>query len=169
MINNLNRTELVTSIYSFTPMAMKICNGQKEDAEDLLHDAFLRLYYRPYEDVGKLRQFLSTVIMHMGINRWKKEKTKRRKNLEYRLFHITEYSFIEDFEDRRITDKVKGKIAAFVYNLSERDRAIFELYLDKVKFKDIASLYGMNINAVLAIVQRIKNKIIYQSKNILNE
>lgn len=142
-------------LYSYMPYALHLTKN-KGDAEDLLHDAFERLWRCEYREEGKKEHMVKVVIFNKYIDKWRKIK----KNSErVKLMQVVDRCFQPDFEEDEMLERQKAKIARFIFNLSDRDKLVMELYFDGLEIKEIASLIGMNHNATSAVIFRLKNKL----------
>lgn len=137
------------------PYALYLTKNEA-DAKDLLHDAFIKLDGCNYEERGLAAAMIKRVILNRFIDMCRARK---------RWGHFIDPDFagvsVSDngFEKEDLTNRQRAIIARYLYNLSPRDKKIWELYLDKFSGKEMSELMSMNQNAVLAVLFRIREKL----------
>lgn len=137
------------------PYAMLLTKNE-EDAKDLLHDAFIKLHSCAYEESGRKAGMIKTVILNRFIDLYR----QRRKFGRFISPDLIIDQFRQkDFESEDMTHRQKAIIARYLYNLTPRDKKIWELYLDGFSQKQIAELMNWNINGVAAVCHRIREKL----------
>lgn len=119
--------------------------GDLEKAEDLMQDAFIKLWENCKKVVfEKARSFLFTTAKRMFLN-----------NIEHEKVVL---SFAKDNDNNGLSEdpqyimegqEFKNKLETSISNLPATQREVFLLNrIDKLSFQDIADLQGVSISAV---------------------
>lgn len=143
-------------LYQFMGFAMFLTKN-KADAKDLLHDAYIKLHTCEYEDRGKAAGMIKTVIVNRFIDLFRKKR--RFGTFVSPDFVIGGYRQ-DEFENEDLSQRQRAIIARYLYNLSPRDKKIWELYMDGFSQKQMAELMNWDANGVSAVCHRIKQKLL---------
>ncbi len=119
--------------------------GNMELAEDLMHDAFIKLWdHCANVDPSKAKNYLFTTANNLFLNYKKREKViqKHRKGLGDRITNESpEFLMVE----QEFLEKIEGAIAA----LPEGQREVFLMSrIEKKKYREIAEELNLSVKAV---------------------
>ena len=135
----------------YAPKMMTICmryTGNYEEARDLLHDGFLKVFtnFNSYKQKSNLDSWISRVIINNVINnirrKLKVEKAEKYFKKEFVLENTSsaEDSWMDNFSMEEIHEAILG--------LSFEKRTVFNLYIvDKFSHKEIARELGISEGA----------------------
>lgn len=138
--------ELIERYY--TPI-LRYCNRlvlQKEKAEDLTQETFLKLFksISAYHANGKFRPYIYTIAHRLCID-------ESRKAVDYSLEEVDEIS-CETIEIRNLEDK--SEVDALLGRLSlEQREAIVLRYGEELSFFEISKVLGCNMRTVQSRVR----------------
>jgi RNA polymerase sigma-70 factor (ECF subfamily) len=133
--------------------------GDREIAEDLCHEAFIKLMERPslLPDLEQSKYWLIRVVKNLSFNYEKKRK--REKAAYTRLSHIT-VGVAESGEKKLIREEIRSSVQealdALPYSL--RAPLVFREY-GELSYKEIGSLLGISENNVKVRVFRARERI----------
>lgn len=152
-----------SAVYGF---ALSILKNQ-QDAEDVMHDTFLRIYayaekYRPR---GKPMAWVLTIVRNLSYNRLRQQKTDPFINGHENtgISPANEHA-IGDDTVKVATDRVV--LEAAMKNLSSDERQIVVLHaVTGMTYKEIADLLEMPAGTVMSKYSRAMKKM----KSVLNE
>lgn len=119
--------------------------GDREKAEDLTHESFIKLWERCKEVVfDKVKSFLFTVANNTFLNLVKHEKVVLSFNKDYTTQHNSEDPQYQ-LEEQEFGKKLESAIS----NLPEGQREAFLMHrIDKMKYGEIAEVLGISVKAV---------------------
>ncbi|WP_196895440.1 RNA polymerase sigma factor [Aureivirga marina] len=136
-------TKYSKDVYHF----MYYKTGSKDNAEDLLQEAFVRLW-KNCEKVSyeKAKSFLFTVASNLFLNEKKHEKVV----LKYRESQNVSESRDNDTPENLLRQKeFQQKLNDAIASLSEKQREVFLLSrIDKKTYAEIAEMLGISVKAV---------------------
>lgn len=151
-----DREKTLEGIYARTyPMVLryvKLHNGREEDAKDLLQDAIILFYEKVIADELTLTASVSTYLMGICKNLWKRELEKRARQSPFALELTDDYAEVSE------ENEVKGSLSLVVYveKLGEKCKEILvAFYYKGYKMEQIASQNGYR-NLHTATVQKFK-------------
>jgi RNA polymerase sigma factor (sigma-70 family) len=120
----------------------------RDDAEDLLHAAFIRLErYRANNTVKNPGAFLVQTAVNIGIDRYRHEQLYSEPTTESQWLDLPDQAPGPDeiVDAHLVLDRVKSGLA----QLSPRTREIFLMHrLDNMKYREIAVRLGVTQSAV---------------------
>lgn len=140
-----HRCDLIRTAYSIT--------GCHHWAEDVVHDAFVRLLEKPIgSEVEQPLSYLFRIVRNQAIDKF------RRLSLEARHNNNTEAAeaSVEQISPERIVNdqQTLGRVAKAMQELPERSRIVFEMHRIKgVTQKQIASKFKVSPTLVNFIVR----------------
>lgn len=119
--------------------------GDRASAEDLMHDAFLKIYgafdHFSYRGPGSLRAWMERVTVNVAL-----EWLRTRKKFDLRT--LDEGRALPDIAEPEPADVARvprEKLLEFVSELPEGYRAVFNLYcVEGFSHRDIAQMLGIN-------------------------
>lgn len=138
----------------------KICfsyAGSVSDYEDLRQDALINIWrgLKSFRGEAKQRTWVYRITVNSCLSTIRRSARHDHQSLDG-LYHLIEAP--ED--DKEQIEQLYMVISC----LGPQDRAIIMMWLDEMKYDDIASVMGMNRNTVATRLSRIKEKIIEQYK-----
>ena len=125
---------------------MAIClrySGDKETAEDILHDGFLRIFQTigqfSYQGQGSLKAWLSKVMVNEALGYLRRRNVKSRQEIP-----VEEVADVMDDADEGVDDIPQAELMKLISELPDGYRTVFNLYVFEGKsHKEIASLLGI--------------------------
>ncbi len=147
-------------------IARRFGSADEEEAEDLLQDAFVRLWGSHFspKSVEEAEALSRTVVRNIAIDRYRRQSSHRNVSIE-------EVPTLQDTPDRDYraeTVEVYQSVKTLIDdNLSERDREI--VYLrdrDGWEFEEIAARYNLteaNVRVILSRARRTIRQLYLQS------
>lgn len=142
---------------------LKICNvycRETEDREDLYQDILIQLWksYPKFSHQSKITTWLYKIALNTAISRYRKVKKLPIKE------SLTENS-VKPFSP----DDTKGEslelLSSAIESLNKVEKAIITLYLEEVKYREIAEIIGISESNVGFKINRIKKKLHEKLKN----
>ncbi len=142
--------------------------ANREEAEDLLHDAFIKIFNSfnkfTYRGKGSLKAWLSRVMVNMAVEHLRREKNFVKVSINENLEE--EY----DNPNNELFAKVpKERVIEFISQLPNGYRAVFNLFvIEGLSHKEIAEMLGINekssssqlLRAKSALAKRVNEYII---------
>ena len=117
--------------------------GDRETAEDVLHDGFLRIFQSikqfSYQGEGSLKAWLSRVMVNEALGYLRKKNVQLQQEVL-----MTEIPDVPDTDDSDLNDIPRSVLMKFISELPDGYRTVFNLYVFEEKsHKEIASLLGI--------------------------
>lgn len=141
--------------------------GSKEEAQDLTHDIFVKLFVKlkTFKGDAKFSTWMFAFTYNHCVNYLQRE-IKGKKN----TFSVDDdYGEVKEDEvsDALIFEMKAEKLNRSLQLISPPERAILLLkYQDDLSIKDIATLYSIGESAVKMRLNRAKSNLIEQYKNV---
>lgn len=139
--------------------------GNLQKAEDLTHEAFVRLWENCKKVlIEKVRSFLFTTAHRLFLNQYEHEKVvlKFEKRTESRVEKESPQFVLEEKE-------FKGQLESAISNLPEGQRTVFLLNkIDKLTFQEIADIQGVSLSAVHKKMYKAMEKLRRDLKDLRN-
>ena len=134
----------------------------REDAEDIVQEVFLRIYYsrHKFESISSLKAYLYTSVRNASLNYIR--DNKRRKGREKMLFDLLDQ---RTFFDDIVENEVFRQLHALMSELPTRCRSIFQRSLEGASSKQIAEEMHLSVETVKT--QRKKAKRILKERYAL--
>lgn len=138
----------------------KICfsyAGSVADYEDLRQDALINIWrgLQSFRGEAKHRTWVYRVTVNSCLSTIRSQRRHKHESLN------SLYGLIEAPQDDR--DAIE-QLYRIISSLGAQDRAIIMMWLDEMKYEDIASVMGLNRNTVATRLSRIKERIIVKFK-----
>lgn len=130
--------ELIDRYYAPVFHYCRCCCGNRETAEDLTQETFLRLFksLSGYREEGKFRAYLFRIARHLCINEGKRVPAYPLEDREDLLRARNEMERIEDRDElRRLMDELPP----------EQREAVFLRFGMQFSYRDIAKATGCNL------------------------
>ena len=147
-----------SSILPFKGIIVKLCRAytnSQEDYEDYYQEVCLQIW-RSREKFRGDSQW-STWVYRVSLNVCLTLLKKKKKSVEH--FASDAVTAEEPEEKRSFSDEDLNQLYDAIKQLSEIDRAVILLYLDKRSQKEIAEIIGTNPNNIGVRVKRIKTRL----------
>lgn len=133
--------------------------GDRETAEDVLHDGFLRIFQSikqfSYQGEGSLKAWLSRVMVNEALGYLRKKNVQLQQEVL-----MTEIPDVPDTDDSDLNDIPRSVLMKFISELPDGYRTVFNLYVFEEKsHKKIASLLG--------ITEHTSSSQFYRAKSLL--
>lgn len=133
--------------------------GDRETAEDILHDGFLRIFQSikqfTYQGEGSLKAWLSRVMVNEALGYLRKKSVQTQQEVL-----MTEIPDIPDTDEDELGDIPHSVLMKFISELPDGYRTVFNLYVFEGKsHKEIASLLG--------ITEHTSSSQFYRAKSLL--
>jgi len=125
------------------------------DREDLIQEIIIQLWssLESYNAQYKLSTWIYRIALNTSISFYR--KNKRRKENTISLSPVLEIK--DPAEPDRFENRDFQQLKNFIQELKEIDKAIFLLYLDGFKYKEIATMMAVSATNVATKISRIKN------------
>ncbi len=133
--------------------------GDREVAEDLCHDAFIKLMERPelLADIEQSKYWLIRVVKNLSLNH---EKRRKREKAAYSKFSRLSVTSTESSEKQMMKDEtradVQGALDALPYNL--RLPLVFREYAD-LSYREIGEIMGISESNVKVRIFRARERV----------
>lgn len=133
--------------------------GDRETAEDVLHDGFLRIFQSikqfSYQGEGSLKAWLSRVMVNEALGYLRKKNVQLQQEVL-----MTEIPDVPDTDVSDLNDIPRSVLMKFISELPDGYRTVFNLYVFEEKsHKEIASLLG--------ITEHTSSSQFYRAKSLL--
>lgn len=133
--------------------------GDRETAEDVLHDGFLRIFQSikqfSYQGEGSLKAWLLRVMVNEALGYLRKKNVQLQQEVL-----MTEIPDVPDTDDSDLNDIPRSVLMKFIFELPDGYRTVFNLYVFEEKsHKEIASLLG--------ITEHTSSSQFYRAKSLL--
>jgi RNA polymerase sigma factor (sigma-70 family) len=139
--------ELFTANYSLVLKHALFLTGDKNQAEDIAQETFIKLYEQPPKEFTNLSAWLLTVATNITYNNWRSSKNQKRRETEGAM--VGEI-FEEDFDRLSDIEQVRELLA----RLDDRDRICLVLKFSGFTYDEIAEITGVNKSSVGKVISR---------------
>ena len=151
------KEEFTQLISENEPILLKVCNvycREVADREDLYQDILIQLWksFPTFGGQSKVSTWLYKIALNTAITRYRKVKRLPVKE------PITEHSIILTNQDNSREENNRFLYAA-IEDLNKVEKAIITLYLEEVKYQEIAEIMGISESNVGFKINRIKKKL----------
>lgn len=106
--------------------------GDRETAEDVLHDGFLRIFQSikqfSYQGEGSLKAWLSRVMVNEALGYLRKKNVQLQQEVL-----MTEIPDVPDTDDSDLNDIPRSVLMKFIFELPDGYRTVFNLYVFEEK------------------------------------
>jgi RNA polymerase sigma factor (sigma-70 family) len=133
--------------------------GDREVAEDLCHDAFIKLMERSdlLADVEQCKYWLIRVVKNLSLNH---EKRRGRERAAYSKYSRLSPTMVESSESRMINEQtrtdVQHALDALPYNL--RAPLVFREY-GELSYREIGAILGISESNVKVLIFRARERL----------
>lgn len=131
--------------------ARRLCHGG-EDAEGIVHEAFIRTVRHPELDESRIDRFLHTVIRRLVADQHRSRQREQRIVAESRVRPEPQPSHEERVAERAEASHWTRLLDRF----SERDRRIIHARAARKSNSEIAEELAMTVEAVESVLARVR-------------
>ena len=144
-----------SSVYGF---ALSIVRS-RDDAEDVMHDAYLRLYQSAagYKPQGKPMAYLLTIVKHLAYNKLRSDKRMADIQEEQKIDLAGAQTLHEQSVEQEIETRAVLDMALDVLDGQERQIVVLHA-LTGLKHKEIAEILDLGLSTVLSKYHRSLKK-----------
>jgi len=163
---NRDKDSFLKIIESHKLIIFKVCNSyckDSEDQKDLFQEVILQLWnaFPSYDETYKFSTWVYRISLNVAISSYRKLKTKNKhfSRLEEEMVSI-------QADDDQGKNEELQLLQAFISQLEELNKALIILYLGGYSHQEIAEMLGISKSNVGSKINRIKNKLKTQFKNL---
>jgi len=134
--------------------------GDPDDAEDLVVEAFWRLWAYPPVRRENVSGWLFRTVTHLGYNQLR--STQRRANHEQQATEGRESVSVEENVEKAETGE---KVRAVLRRLPRRDAQLLVMRSSGLSYAEVAAALGVAMNSIGALLARAERKfeLLYQA------
>lgn len=162
-----NNTHLFAVLYDrYASVVYNKCYGfakSKEEAEDLTHDVFIRLFVklRTFKGRSKFSTWLYSFTYNFCVNYVQRNVHKKQEKVTVVTDQVKEDSSVEEIDDA-VMFALKSEQLAKALNMIEPNEKMVLLmkYQDDMPIKEIAQLLELGESAVKMRLKRAKEKVV---------
>ncbi|CAM1355848.1 MULTISPECIES: RNA polymerase sigma factor [Tenacibaculum] len=162
-----NDTHLFAVLYDrYAGVVYNKCYGfskSKEEAQDLTHDVFIRLFVklRTFKGKSKFSTWLYSFTYNFCVNYVQRNKEKKKEKVTVVTDEIREESSIDDIDDATLFELKSDKLAKALEMISPSEKMILLMkYQDEMSIKDISIGLDLGESAVKMRLKRAKEKVV---------
>ncbi|RSC92078.1 RNA polymerase sigma factor [Tenacibaculum singaporense] len=162
-----NDTHLFAVLYDrYAGVVYNKCYGfskNKEEAQDLTHDVFIRLFVklRTFKGKSKFSTWLYSFTYNFCVNYVQRNKEKKKEKVTVVTDEIKEESNIDDIDDATLFELKSDKLAKALEMISPPEKMILLMkYQDEMSIKDISMGLDLGESAVKMRLKRAKEKVV---------
>lgn len=153
-------------LYSKLAFAISLTRN-RADAQDLLHDTWIRFNEKPPKDFIRNMDHYLFVLIRTEYLRTRAKKIQSREVVSNYSYH-KEQPVIPYFEHQRQVespecdiqiDLIRKMVDFYLSKQCDKDRFIWEFYMAGYTWKEVADLIDMNTHRVIQTIKRIKKDI----------
>lgn len=155
----IDKQKFLNDVHENQRIIQKICHvycDNTDDRDDLRQEIILQLWhsYPKYRREAKFSTWMYQIAFNTAITNLKRSK----RNPEMRSLSSDEKINIDSFENNCNQDNIETLYKSISY-LSEVDKAIIMLYLDKKSYEEIGYILGITLKNVGVKLTRIRKKL----------
>lgn len=162
-----NDTHLFAILYDrYAGVVYNKCYGfskNKEEAQDLTHDVFVRLFVklRTFKGKSKFSTWLYSFTYNFCVNYVQRNSEKKKEKVTVVTDQIKEDSEIEEIDDATLFELKSDKLARALEMISADDKMILLMkYQDDMSIKEISEALELGDSAVKMRLKRAKEKVV---------
>ena len=155
-----------------TKYILRSTNATREDAEDILQDAFIKIYrnLNDFDPGMKFSSWAYRITHNEIISRWRRNKTRPELiNSEAKDLLLAKIGSNTDIEKDLLTKDLRDELFGLLTKLDEKYRQVIILrYFEEKDYKEISDILKLPINTVGTLLSRAKKKLerLLLNKNI---
>lgn len=162
-----NDTKLFSELYDrFSQVVFNKCysfSKSKEEAEDLMHDIFVRLYLKieSFKGTSKFSTWLYSFVYNHCVNYVQRDSYKKLERVTVVTDEVKELDFCDEVEDNYLLSLKAKKLEKALQLVDSSEKIILLMkYQDGMSIKEIQRVLNLGESAVKMRVKRAKNKIV---------
>lgn len=162
-----NNTALFATLYDrFSSVVYNKCysfSKNKEEAEDLTHDVFVRLFVklRTFKGNSKFSTWLYSFTYNFCVNYVQRNTHKKKEKVTLVTDQIKENDSFDDVDDAYLLELKSTKLAKALNLIEPSDKMILLMkYQDEMSIKEIIDILNIGESAVKMRIKRAKSKVI---------
>ncbi|CAL2101294.1 RNA polymerase sigma-70 factor [Tenacibaculum sp. 190130A14a] len=162
-----NDTHLFAVLYDrYAGVVYNKCYGfskNKEEAQDLTHDVFVRLFVklRSFKGKSKFSTWLYSFTYNFCVNYVQRNSEKKKEKVTVVTDQIKEDSDIDEIDDATLFELKSDKLAKALEMISAADKMILLMkYQDDMSIKEISGALELGDSAVKMRLKRAKEKVV---------
>ena len=162
-----NNTHLFAILYDrFSSVVYNKCYGfskNKEEAEDLTHDVFIRLFVklRTFKGTSKFSTWLYSFTYNFCVNYVQRNANKKKERVTIVTDQIKEQDTADEIDDATLFELKSEKLAKAMSIIDPNDKMILLMkYQDDMPIKEMAVLLELGESAIKMRIKRAKGKVI---------
>ena len=162
-----NNSQLFAILYDrFSKVVYNKCYGfakSKEEAEDLTHDVFIRLFVKlkTFKGNSKFSTWLYSFTYNFCVNYVQRNAHKKKEKVTVVTDIIKDDNVSEDIDDAQLFELKSEKLSKALALMDPKDKAILLMkYQDDMTIKEIKDALEIGESAVKMRIKRAKQKVI---------
>ena len=162
-----NNTHLFAVLYDrFSGVVYNKCYGfskNKEEAEDLTHDVFIRLFVklRTFKGTSKFSTWLYSFTYNFCVNYVQRNSNKKKERVTIVTDQIKEEDTTDEIDDATLFELKSEKLAKAMSIIDPNDKMILLMkYQDDMPIKEMAELLELGESAIKMRLKRAKEKVV---------
>lgn len=162
-----NDTHLFAILYDrYASVVYNKCYGfsrSKEEAQDLTHDIFIRLFVklRTFKARSKFSTWLYSFTYNFCVNYVQRNKEKKKERVTVVTDNIREDSDENEIEDATLFELKADKLAKALEKIAVSEKMILLMkYQDDMSIKEISEALDLGESAVKMRLKRTKEKLV---------
>ncbi|WP_299670365.1 RNA polymerase sigma factor [uncultured Polaribacter sp.] len=162
-----NNTALFATLYDrFSTVVYNKCysfSKNKQEAEDLMHDVFVRLFVKlkTFKGHSKFSTWLYSFTYNFCVNYVQRNSHKKKEKVTVVTDQIKENDAVEAFEDTNLLELKSAKLAKVLTLIDPSEKMILLMkYQEEMSIKEIKGILNIGESAVKMQIKRAKAKAI---------
>jgi len=167
-----NNTHLFAVLYDrYSSVVYNKCYGfskNKEEAQDLTHDVFIRLFVklRTFKGKSKFSTWLYSFTYNFCVNYVQRDAHKKKEKKTIVTDQVKDTTSFDEIDDATLFELKSDKLAKAMQIIDPNDKMILLMkYQDDLSIKEISEVLEIGESAVKMRLKRAKGKVV----NIYNE
>ena len=162
-----NNSQLFAILYDrFSRVVYNKCYGfskNKEEAEDLTHDVFIRLFVKlkTFKGNSKFSTWLYSFTYNFCVNYVQRNTHKKKEKVTVVTDQIKEDDDSQDIEDAQLFELKSEKLGKALSLIDIKEKMILLMkYQDDMSIKEISEVLDIGESAVKMRIKRAKQKVV---------
>ncbi|WP_369048545.1 RNA polymerase sigma factor [Tenacibaculum sp. UWU-22] len=162
-----NDTHLFAVLYDrYAKVVYNRCysfSKNKEEAQDLTHDVFVRLFVklRTFKGKSKFSTWLYSFTYNFCVNYVQRNVEKKKEKVTVVTDNIKEKSPIDEIDDATLLELKSDKLAKALEMIDPQEKMILLMkYQDDMSIQEIQEVLGLGASAVKMRIKRAKEKVV---------
>ncbi len=162
-----NNTHLFAVLYDrFSKVVYNKCYGfskSKEEAEDLTHDVFIRLFVKikTFKGNSKFSTWLYSFTYNFCVNYVQRNAHKKKEKVTVVTDNIKDDDLLQEIDDATLFELKSEKLAKALSLIEPADKMILLMkYQDDMSIKEIQQVLEVGESAVKMRIKRAKQKVV---------